>query len=368
MQRALRWLPAFLGLPMFIALMAQQWTRLIHGENDFVVLYVGAKLAGTADLYSRAVNLATLQSILGVKMDIVYIRPPFYAVLLKPLSFLPYWAAYAVFAALCVASIVWFVVRFTKECPVLPLCASLGIPVVAALLGGQDTPFLLVFMGGFILLTRRQKDFLAGLVLSLCAIKFHLFLFVPLMLLCKKRWRLIYGASCGVAALMAGGIAFTGIASLGKYLSILPDPRNNPNPDMTPNLHGLLSTLGGSGTLEAALTGILTLAFLWIVFHTDDLEILLAVSILCGLLASYHSGFPDDILLLVVLVLILHSTTFAPLRVTVVVGLIPLPLFLFLPFTTVFPLSLIAILAMVVVSLLARPAESSVGAALEASS
>ena len=113
--------------------------------------------------------------------SVVYTRPPFYAVLLKPLTFLPYLAAYGIFCVLCVSSVIWFVVRFSKECEALPLYASFSIPLAAFLPQGQDTPLLLIFTGVSILLARQGRDFLAGVVLSLCAIKFHLFLFVPLL-------------------------------------------------------------------------------------------------------------------------------------------------------------------------------------------
>src|SRR3954467_10181060 len=125
MRRALDWLPVALGIALLSTLVALQWHRTIRGQNDFVALYVGAKLVGTPDLYSRPANETMTKSILGATMQsVTYTRAPFYAVLLKPLSFLPYLAAYGVFCAVCVSCILWFVLRFSKECPALPLYAS----------------------------------------------------------------------------------------------------------------------------------------------------------------------------------------------------------------------------------------------------
>jgi hypothetical protein len=121
---------------------------------------------------------------------VVYTRPPFYAALLRPLAALAYHVAYAAFSIATLGSILWFVIGFSKECPSLPFFAAISIPLLTALCNGQDTPLLLAILGGSILLTRRKMEFLAGLVLSLCAIKFHLFLFPPILLLVKKRWRM----------------------------------------------------------------------------------------------------------------------------------------------------------------------------------
>ena len=121
MSRVLHWAPVVLGILFLLALAYLQRERAIQGQNDFVQLYTSGKLAGTPGLYSRAENLATIQSILGFTMDgVECTRPPFYAALLKPLAALPYRAAYALFSLATFSSFLWFVVRFSKECSVLP--------------------------------------------------------------------------------------------------------------------------------------------------------------------------------------------------------------------------------------------------------
>ena len=108
--------------------------------------------------------------------SVVYTRPAFYAVLLKPLAAFPQSIAYAIFSLATLSSLLWFVVRFSKECPAVP--------------------FLPAILGIAILLTRRTTDFSAGIILSLCAIKVHLFLFLPVLWLLKKRWSILGGAVC----------------------------------------------------------------------------------------------------------------------------------------------------------------------------
>ncbi len=159
----MHWCPVALGVVFLLSLGYLQRERALKGQNDFVQLYAGARLAGTPDLYSRSANLALIKSIQGFTMDtVVYTRPPFYAALLRPLAALPYHVAYAIFSFLTLGSILWFVIRFSKECPSLPFFAAMSIPLLTALCNGQDTPFLLAILGGSILLTRRRMEFLGG--------------------------------------------------------------------------------------------------------------------------------------------------------------------------------------------------------------
>jgi hypothetical protein len=245
-----------LGILFLLSLAYLQRGRALKGQNDFVQLYTGAKLAGTADLYSRAANLALIKSIQGFTMDtVVYTRPPFYAALLVPLAHLPYGVAYDLFSLATLGSILWFVVRFSTECPSLPFFAAISIPLLTALCNGQDTPFLVAILGGAMLLSRRNKDFLAGLVLSLCAIKFHLFLFLPILMLAKKRWRILGGGTAGIGLLTGLGVLVNGPDSLRQYLAVLRDPWINPNANEMPNLHGLTAAVHGDVRVENAVRG-----------------------------------------------------------------------------------------------------------------
>jgi hypothetical protein len=350
MKRVLDWAPVVIGIALLSTLAALHWQRIVHGQNDFVALYAGGTLAGTPELYSQPANEALIGSILGVTMQsVIYTRPPFYAVLLKPLTWLPYLAAYAVFCALCLGSILWFVIRFSKDCPALPLFASFSIPIAALFLQGQDTPFLLAFLGASILLARQKRDFLAGLVLSLCAIKFHLFLFVPLLLLLKNRWRTLAGAASGTGILLLLGSAVAGVKSNGQYVQALRNPWINFSTDMMPNIHGLVNTLHASGPLEIAISCAVVLAFVWTCRKTENYEWLLALSLLCGLLVSYHSGIGDDILLLPVFVLMIASE-YKSLRIALAAALSPLPYFSGLPISIAIPCLLLLVLALAVVS------------------
>ncbi len=281
--------------------------------------------------------------------SVVYTRPPFYAVLLKPLALLPYRVAYAVFSLATLSSVLWFVIRFSKECSALPFLAAMSIPLLTAICGGQDTPFLLAILGASALLTRRKSDFLAGLILSLLAIKFHLFLFVPILLLVKKRWRILGGAAIGSAILTGIGVLVAGADSLRQYVNVLQDPWINSSATVMPNLHGLVATLHGDGSLELLFIGMVLGAFLWMAWQTENYEFLLAGSLVCGLLVSVHSGVADDVILFPAFVAVVRTSSNAPLRAAAGFILTPIPYFLVLadaPYSALLPIALLLLLGL----------------------
>ena len=97
---------AFLVCLVAMALwaLALPWGRVWAGHNDFMSFYTGGLLAGTPDLYSSSANRA-LNEQLGYWMPSVqYLRPPYYAMLFKALTALPYHAAYLVYQGVSLAA------------------------------------------------------------------------------------------------------------------------------------------------------------------------------------------------------------------------------------------------------------------------
>jgi hypothetical protein len=357
-KRALQWAPVALGLVCLLSLAYLQRARALAGQNDFAALYAGGRLAGTPDLYSRPANQALVQSVVGVRMeDVVYTRPPFYTAILKPLSLLPYRAAYALFSLATLSSLVWFVWRFSNDCPELPFFAALNLPALAALVEGQDTPLLVAFTGGALLLIRRRRDLAAGLLLSLCAIKFHLFLFIPLLLLLKRRWRILGGAALGTALLTLFAVLVAGPGSLKAYLATLRSNVANPYAEMMPNLHGLITVLQALPWIEAALSILVIAGFLAIALRTNNFELLFGTAIVFGLQVSFHSELMDDVLLLPAFVAVVSQSSSPSIRIAMALILTPIPYFFALagaPYSAVFPAALFLVLGTFVAVLLPR--------------
>jgi hypothetical protein len=239
--------------------------------------------------------------------------------------------------------------------------------LLSALCEGEDTPVLPAILGISILLTRRGKDFSAGLLLSLCAIKFHLFLFLPVLWLLKKRWATLGGAACGTTILTVFGVLVAGTDSVWQYVKVLlwphfsalftPQPLGtagsdsviNPAATLDPNLHGLVANLHGDAKLEFLLVAVVFIAFCWLTQKTDNYELLFAASLVCGLLVSFHSGIVDDVVLFPVFVLVLGSCDYVQARSLLAIILTPIPYFLFLakePYAAVLPILLLTLLGM----------------------
>jgi len=334
---------------IFLALLALPFRDMIlNGRNDFSAFYAGAKLAHTEALYHHDTILPMVRTGWPDAPDQeVFLRAPFYAVLLSPLAALPYHAALALFTTLTLASFLWFVVRFSKECPELAILAAFSIPMYFNINGGADVPFLLPCIGGFILLSRRGRDFAAGLLLALCAIKFHLFVFVPLLLLFKKRWRTLLGASAGTIVLTLIG----GIGLIVPWLKTMFSPLITEMPVWkwcpAPNIHGLVTVLGGNSKIEFALVALVATFFVWACARIHDFELLLALSLICGLLVSFHNFAYDDLLLMPVLVLVAPSRL---LRNLIGLALTPIAYFALFAgglYAAVLPLMLFAFLGAV---------------------
>jgi hypothetical protein len=294
-----------LGILFLCALDLPYRHTILLGHNDFSTFYAGAKLARTPALYNHEIVRQTVRAGWPDSPEQeVYLRAPFYAVLLSPLAALPYRTALLAFTSLTVASFLWFVIRFSKECPDLGILAAFSIPLFLNINGGADVPLLLPFLGAFVLLSRRGRDFAAGFVIAFCAIKFHLFVFVPFLLLFKKKWRMLFGASAGTALLAVIG----GISLIGPWFNVMFSPLITGMPIWklcpAPNIHGLVSVLGGSPKIEFLLTGLVIVFFAWVCHRVSNFELLLAVSLTCGLLVSFHSFTYDDLLLMPVLVLV----------------------------------------------------------------
>jgi hypothetical protein len=159
-----------------LLLFAIPWTRMLRGENDFVHPYIGGLLMGTPQLYSPDANAVLQKRLIGtVLLESSFMRPPFYAVLLKPLTLLSYKFAYALFQFLSLASFAMFVRSYVGRVPELPILSLISVPLLSCFSNGQDVTLLVFLCAASLSLTRRKHYIFAGLVLSLCAIKGHLF-------------------------------------------------------------------------------------------------------------------------------------------------------------------------------------------------
>jgi len=290
---------SLLGLAFLVAIILQQRDRAFRGVNDFIPFYSGAWLVTAGDLYDND----RLQEVSREKTGMWshehgYIRLPFHAAFLWPLTRLPYLGAYYVWQTLSLAAACGFVALWRP--PGLSarlLFTTLSIPLLHAWLKGQDIPFVLLFLAVTLRLHQAGKPRLAGLVFSLCAVKFHLFLLTPVLLVGRRYWKFAAGFLGGGALLAAISFAVGGRSWPLEFLASASNPVFSPGLSAMPNLHGALSELPFNLPLEALLTMTVILAA-WITARRASFEYAFACSLAGGLLLSHHSYLLDSAVLL----------------------------------------------------------------------
>ena len=281
------------------------WQRALDGHNDFLGQYCGARLVGSPLLHDHGANATEQIRAAHVEMSTeTFMRPDYYAALLWPLGQLPFPIAYRCFVALNIVAflVVLWLLRERKE--LLLLCA-VSIPFVTSLSSGQDLPILLAALLGAFHLDRTHRSFSGGLCFALCAIKPHLFIFVPISLLAGRRWRMLAGASTGFVALFLLAVACQGWHWLPDYLSFLRSPDLHPVPFPMPNLRGFASALSLPGaTVEIAglIAILLWLGFtVWETRHSKpQIEHLAAMAMAAAFLLSWHLGVQDCLLFIAI--------------------------------------------------------------------
>lgn len=303
-----------LGLLFQAWIVSQQGPALIEGtlegHNDFLQLYVGASLCGTGQLYSLEANQRLQSEFIGrVSPSVRYSRLPFYSLLLRPLTWMPYRTAYWTFQALSLGSLLAFACLAVPRTPLIAPLLCFSIPALMTLKLGQDVFLVLLAFAVYQALSERGKALAAGLVLSLCLVKFHLFVLVGAGLVLTKQRQQLMGAAAGAALWLSLSFLAGGSAWIGDYVALLRDPALHPSPSIMPNLHGM--SLGHAGW-EWTLVGFVVLLFVTTVWRVRDEHVRQALALTGGLLISRHAYIQDSVLILAAVPLVLRAAAGAP--------------------------------------------------------
>ncbi len=184
----------------------------VAGKNDFTAFYVSAKLVGTPDLYQPAAAAREQARIHGGAFSphLYNVRLPYYAAMLWPLGRLSFSVSYVIWQAIALAALLGFVRLWPVRRSVTVVVCCWFTPLAASFMHGQDITLLLLYLAATAALVRTGRAFRAGLILSLCAAKFHLFLFVPLLLVRRRMWRTLAGLVTAGVVLIVISFAVAG--------------------------------------------------------------------------------------------------------------------------------------------------------------
>lgn len=324
--------------------------------HDFLNLYAGASLARDgvfAQMHVPEVQLLREREYAPLLQELVpFVRPPFYALFLAPLGWLPFgpafWVWLGVQAAVLAGTWAWAFRRWGADALIF---GSMYLPTALGIAHGQDCVLILLIVVGVYALANREQHFLSGVVLGAGLIKFHLFLLWPIMLLIQRRWRMLAGACAAVVAEGLVSLALAGPGGLTKYVALLRMTglrHLSPSPELMINVRGLALNLGidsiaatGLLTLAAA---VLTAAACW---RAPLWRAVASASAGSLLVAPHVYGYDAGLLLAGLWLAVFEGGARGP-RITATVLLTPLPILLGLagsPWAAAAPLALLAFLA-----------------------
>ncbi|MBI1354472.1 MAG: DUF2029 domain-containing protein [Acidobacteria bacterium] len=321
-----------LSLLALSLMLSYMWLRRdwwIEGGNDFAAFYSGAHLLGSGDLYDVAALHANEDRFLGDHaITHGYVRAPFHAALLWPLTRLPYLTAFYAFLAASVAAFVAFIALWPspKLEARLPFCL-MAIPVFDCFVTGQDTVFLLPVAAGALALFRREKPGAAGALLSLGAMKPHLFALIPVVLLARRDWRALRGFLAGGAGLAVVSFALEGWDWPQRMVRTALDPAFSPNPHLMPNFTALFLGAPGAEYWQVAATVAVAVGC-WYVARRQSWEQAAACALLGGVLIGRHSYLADCTLWLPAAMTLLCRSRTAVMRFGALALLVPPTYFL----------------------------------------
>ena len=119
------------------------------------------------------------------------------------------------------------------------MLGAFSLPLAFALVNGQDTPLPRGNSGASVSVwMRRGRDVVAGAVLSLCAIKFHMFLLLPVVLLVHRRWQVLKGGLIGGLILLAISFLSEGVRWPMQYARLLLSSELDPCIDLHAECEG----------------------------------------------------------------------------------------------------------------------------------
>ncbi|GAC1362209.1 MAG: hypothetical protein NVSMB3_10450 [Acidobacteriaceae bacterium] len=286
------------GALLLLGSIATQSGRL----TDFTSYYVaGATILHQPHaLYSLSLQMGEQARVVGSPGFLPWVHLPIEAVLVAPLSLLPYRWAFTVWAALnlCALGLIGYLLRGTVR-GYSVLCFA-ALPILAGLVIGQDHVLIALL---FVLAYRsfkRQEEFAAGGLLGLCLLRYQFALPMLFFFLVARRWRVLGGAAIVGLALAASSFALAGKAFAVQYLRLVGflarvyDPQTDP--DM-PNLHWLVihwrlpHPMGVTALLSLFALG--AGAAVWARREyeptSSTFDLMFALAAILALLCSYHT-------------------------------------------------------------------------------
>jgi hypothetical protein len=256
--------------------------QILSGQNDFLAMYAGARLAFTDQLYNPdAIRQVQVDSALATAEVMRFNRLPGYAMVLSPLGLLPYLPAYFVWQAVNFAAVIGAVAVWPYGRPLFASVLAVCFPLYIGFANGQDVPFLIFGIAAAFRLMEGGRPGWAGFALGICLLKFHFLWAVPLVLLRHDKHRTMGGIALAGLALTLPGFLVNAAWPADYFASIVSGRDVISKVPWT-----LFRWVGWFGLVPAA-------AATWLAAGRWPLPIATSIAIIAAVLVSPHGYIAD---------------------------------------------------------------------------
>src|SRR6266852_3322805 len=308
---------------------AGYWFTFVRGNlqgPDFFSFYSGARLyvlKGGSAVYDLSLQKQFELQVVHQAPDrfvvLPYFHPPYYTLLIAPLAFLDYRAAYYAMAAVnvvLVAALVVLLVRGSEQIHgraalVAAALISGFFPLFVTVLQGQSDLVVLVPLAAAYTAWTRGRLGWAGIFSGLALAKPQLLLLVPVLFVTRRAWRALAGFGAVIAGLGAVSVAGFGVGPVLGYLNAVGRwaiggtlPTNGQIVYTDTAVYSLRNVLeavpgGGKGVALAVLILLLALVALSLSWRPDKPRLDFALAIAASLVLSPHQNIHDLALLVI---------------------------------------------------------------------
>src|SRR5947199_5746974 len=293
---------------------------------DFFSFYAAAEIfvkQGPSSVYDiltqKQYEIAITQRPADSFIVLPYFHPPFYTLLIAPLAFLSYRAAYYAMTAFNVALLIALTVilvrgslRVHGRAVIVAVSLIAGfLPVFVTILQGQSDLVVLVPLAGAYMAWSRGRAGWAGVLSALAFSKPQLLLLIPVLFITRRSWRAMAGFAGTVLALALVSIAGFGLNPVLEYVSSvgswaiggqLPTHGQAVYTDTAVySLRHILEILPGGGKVIAfaILVGLLALVAVSLSWRPDKPRLDFALAVAASLVLSPHQNVHDLALLVI---------------------------------------------------------------------
>ncbi len=312
------------ALGLFVSVSTLQPIEL-RNRLDFISQYTAGKIVSrglAGKLYDYQTQLS-VQRQYGHDVPLLYIHPPFEALLFLPMAYLPYWTAF----------LVWGVINITVLAVVLVLLGPwlehldtgsrlvlvgvLILPLTAAVGKGQDSALLVLAYVLAFLYMKKHKGFSAGCALGLGLFRFQAVIPLLVVFLIRRKWRVVLGALAVGSVFGLVSLWLVGWRGCLSYFNWLLSITGRANPNLAyipqtdmPTLRGFVYLVFGRRLGAPSLTVLIgsgSLALVWWLqsqwskFEDQgarSFDLLFSLSTVVSIMVAYHLLIHDQLLLI----------------------------------------------------------------------